>query len=52
MGTHTRILKKYNRRCSKRYSKNQKDIHGKIYIVKHIKKYKKEDYFVMKRKLN
>ena len=36
MGTHTRILKKYNRRCSKRYSKKskrhtRKNIYSKTY---------------------
>jgi hypothetical protein len=49
---HTRILKKYNRRYSKRYSKKSKRHTRKNIYSKTYKKYKKEDFFVKKRKMN
>ena len=45
MGTHMRILKKYNRRCSKRYSKKSKRHTRKNIYSKTYKKIQKGGFF-------
>ena len=50
MGTHTRILKKYNRRCSKRYSKKSKRHTRKNIYSKTYKKIQKGGLFCREEK--